>query len=254
MAETDPDAQVVGSEPSSEPEAGQPEGQPAAAQPAEPTVAVDPGPQPDWQAAFLASQKTNTRLARRVEEFQATSRELTEALKIIRTGQEAIAQATLPPEQAAALIAAGKGSEHVGQTKRQIEQAASLIGAQQRVLKAALEGAGLDTNAIDWANDAESVDEWADRVHASVQGQIAKGREGLLKTVQKAVTVNTEAERTRLKDEQRRTMKDLGADKIDTASGSASTFAQRLATLDPNSKEFADLTEKALAGQLRGIR
>lgn len=254
MAETDPDTQVVGSEPQPESEAGQPEGQPAPEQPAETTASVDPGTQPDWQAAFLASQKTNTRLARRVEEFQATSRELTEALKIIRQGQEAIAQATMPPDQAAALIAAGKGSENVGQTKRAIEQATSLIGAQQRVLKAALEGAGLDTSTIDWANDAASVDEWAERVHTSVQDQIAKGREGLLKTVQKAVKVNTEAEKTRLKDETRRTLKDMGADKIDTAAGSASTFAQRLATLDPNSKEFADLTEKALAGQLRGIR
>lgn len=255
MAETDPATPEVGTEPQPVVDPGQPEGQPEPAQPSEEvTTPLDPGAPTDWRKAYESSQRTNTRLARRMEEFQGTTRELTEALRIIRTGQEAIAKATMPPEQADALIAAGKGSEHVGATRRAIEQATNLIAAQQRVLKAALEGAGLDTTAIDWANDAASVEDWADRVHTSVQEQIAKGREGLLKSVSKAVKTNTDAEKVRLKDEQRRTLKDLGADKIDTASGSASTFAQRLATMDPNSKEFAELTERALAGQLRGTR
>ena len=209
---------------------------------------------PDWREAFEAQQKATSRVARRLEETQSTNKELVEAIKIIRTQQEAIAKATLPPEQAEALIAQVKGSEDGQRQKHLVDQASLLVNAQQRLLRATIEQAGLDPKSIDWADDAASVDEWTDRVHASIQKEIGKSRDGLLRSVDKAVQTRTRETEAKLKDEQRKALKEAGVDKIDTAQGTPSSFAERLARLDPNSKEFEALTEQALAGRLKGIR
>lgn len=207
----------------------------------------------DWRESYKSERRTSSRLARRLNEASATNRELVEAIRIIRTQQEAIAKATLPPEQADALIAQSKAAEDAAKTSRSQQDARNVVLAQQRILTSTLEQIGLDPKQIDWADDATSLDEWTDRVHASIQSNVAKGRDGLLRSVDRGVKTRTAEIEKKLKDEQRRVLKEAGADKIDTAQGSPSTFAQLLASTDPNSKEFEALTERALRGDLRGI-
>ena len=217
----------------------------------EPKAEAKPlAPEPDWRKAYEAEQKTSSRLARRLDETMGTTRELTEALKIIRTGQEAIAKATLPPEQAEAFILQGKAAEEASRQKRNTDQAAKLVIAQQNILKATLEGAGIDPKTIDWADDAQSVEEWTERVHASVRTNIGKARDGLLSSVDKAVTAKSKELEEKQKEALRRERRAAGLDQIDTAQGQPSTFAQRLARMDPNSKEFADLTDQVMAGRI----
>lgn len=252
MAENDPDTpREEAAPPATDQETAQ-----HAENGAAPAPSLDPGKaaEPDWREAYISSQKSNSRLARRYEEQQQTTAALVDALKIVRKQNEAIAKATLPAEQADALIAEGKGLEQEQRQKTLVDQTSRLVNAQHTILKSALTQAGIDPKTIDWADDATSVDEWTERVHASIQKEIGNARNGLLNSVSKAVQVKTKEIEAKSKEETRRALKDAGAEKIDIAQGSPSTFAQQLATMDPNSKEFEKLTEQALAGRLRGIR
>lgn len=246
-------------EPEAAPEAEQPEAEPAATE--EPT---EPEPEPEqpkagedvnWEKAYKGLQKTNQRLHRRVEQLQEGNEALTSAVKAIRDGQTALIKATLPEDQARALI---EGQERSEREAREASAKSTMRDwAERQVLlfQQTLTAIGVDPKDIDWAKDATSLDEWFERVSTSVNDAVARKKGEYVQTVERAQKKATQDAKDIAAEQTRAQLRRVGADRIDTAQpGGPTTFLTRLQNVDPNSPEFDQLLEAAKDGRLLHIK
>ena len=130
--------------------------------------------------------------------------------------------------------------------------AQQFIERQTAVLVGVLEKVGVDPRSIDWGTNASGVEDWFEQVNAQVQAKVDHRIGQLTTAVEKTkaqAKADASAEAKKIAQE---TLREAGVGRIDSSRAGAS-LSDRINTLDPNSKEFAQLVNDAKAGRLKKI-
>lgn len=212
-----------------------------------------PAPEPDFRAAYVGLQRSQNKLHSQVENLKQTNATLAETVKILKDGQQALLKETLGEDRAKELE-----KQHVFQATqaaqlRAAQAAEQLIVAQTGLFLEVLQEAGIDPNSpdIDWAKDASTPQEWAQRVGPSIKLAIKRAEETKVRKVEDTLKAKTAKEiAAEAEALAQRQLKESGVDRIDTAKGGATTStAERIAKMDPNSAEFKKFYADVLAGR-----
>ena len=231
---------------------------PAAEPQAEATPAVeapkaDAPTEPDWRAAYVGLQRSQNRLNKRVEDVLGQNTALADTVKFLKEGQTAILKQTVGEDEVARMNAREREAQERSAALQAAQAASQFVQAQTGLFIEALQEAGVDPNTIDWQKDSSNVQEWTERMRPVIKTalrnanaeRIRKTEEGF--KAKSAKEVKEEAEALT-----QRQLKEAGVDRIDTArGGSPTTFAQRIAEIDPGSPEFAKMLMDAKAGRLK---
>lgn len=238
--------------PSTEPQVAEPQ---AAATPTveEPKPEVTKPEEPDYRAAYVGLQRTVNKLHTRNEDLQRQNVEIAEALKSVKETTKLLATQSLGPEQMQALEARQHFQAERAAALQAAQRAEQFIATQTSVFLDTLKAAGInpDDPELDWGKDARDVQEWGERIGASVQRKLAKTIEAKLKEAEGKVSAKQSAEiKAEAEALAQRQLKESGVDHIDTAKGSAPTrLADRIRDMDPNSDEFKKFYSDVLAGR-----
>lgn len=208
--------------------------------------------QTDWEAAYKGLQP---KLQREVLENRAKDARLSElesAFKSLQVGQKELIKATLGEDQAKALDAQLYVSQQESARQRAAVAARQFIERQTQVLVGVLEKVGVDPKSIDWGQNATGVEDWFEQVNAQVSDKVAQKIGQLTNAVEKTkaqAKAEAAVEAKKLANEQ---LREAGVGRIDSSRGAGGSVSDRIASLDPNSKEFRQLVEDAKARRLPG--
>lgn len=218
-----------------------------------PEPAPAPAPEPDFRAAYVGLQRSQNKLQSTVESLKQDRAALAEALRIVKEGQQVILKETVGEDKAKAFEAQQIHATAQAAQLRAAQSAEQLIVVQTGLFLEVLQEAGIDPQSrdIDWAQDASTPQEWAQRVGPSIKAAIRRSEETKAKRVEdnikakSAKEIAAEAEALA-----QRIAKDSGVDRIDTAKGGAITStAERIAKMDANSPEFKKFFDDIVAGR-----
>jgi hypothetical protein len=223
---------------------------------AEAVPAPEQKPQePDWRAAYVGLQRNLDRSQKRTEDVLSQNRELLGAMKVLQGDTTELVRSTLGEDKAKEMAARNAQAMAQEAARRAADAAQNLAQAQANVILGALQAAGIrpDDPAIDWANNASSVEEWQSRVIPSVQARIQQANEQRLAKERETITAKSKAEiRAEAEALTARTLKEQGVDKIDTARGTSSTnLVERIRSLKPGTPEYARFEADVAAGRLK---
>ena len=228
---------------------------------AEPTPAPDEPkpeaakPEPDWRAAYIGLQRNLDRSQRRTEEVLEQNKALVGAVTSIKASQNELVKATLGEDKAKEIAARDAQALAQEAQRRAATAAQSLMEAQAEVLLTTLDANGIARNdpAIDWANNAGSVEEWKSRVTTSVKARIAQANEERIAAERNALTAKSKAEiKAEAEALAQRQLKASGVDQIDTARGQASSsLVERIRSLKPGSPEYQRFADEVARGTLK---
>src|SRR3954465_12079903 len=122
-------------------------------------------PDPDYRAAYVGLQRSQNKLHSQVEGLKQTNATLAETVKILKEGQSALLKETLGEDKAKALEAQQVFASTQAANIRAARDMEHLGTAQTGLFLEVLQEAGIDPQSkdIDWAQDASSPQEWAQR-------------------------------------------------------------------------------------------
>lgn len=221
----------------------------------DPAPATATPPEPDYRAAYVGLQRSQNKLNKRVEDVLAQNAVLADTVKTLKDGQTAILRHTVGEEEAKAIETRQVIASTQAAQLRAAQSAEQLIVAQTGLFLEVLQTAGIDPQSkdIDWAQDASSPQEWAQRVGPSIKAAIQRVEEGKAKKFEdnykakSAKEIAAEAEALA-----QRMTKESGVDHIDTAKGGAATSTvQRILNLKPGTPEYKQFEADVAAGRLR---
>jgi len=222
---------------------------PAPAEAAPPTPAAPQ--EPDWKAAYVGLQTNLNKTHARVEDVLKQNQSLVGAIKTLQSGQTELVRSTLGEDKAREMAARDAQAMAQEAARRAATAAQTLMEAQAGVIVSALDAAGIprDDKSIDWANDANSVEEWQQRVTASVQARIQKANEQRIAAVAAKSKAEIRAEAEALT---ARTLKEQGVDRIDTAKGQSSVnLIERIRNLKPGTEEYRRFEAEVARGTIK---
>jgi len=173
--------------------------------------------------------------------------------KALALGQKELVKATLGEDQAKALDAQLYSNQQESARQRAAVAAQAFIERQTAVLVGVLEKVGVDPRSVDWGTNATGVEDWFETVNAQVQSKVELKLNQLTNAVEKTkaqAKAEAGAEAKRIAQE---TLREAGVGRIDSSRGGGGSLADRINSLDPNSKEFMQLVNDAKAGRLKKI-
>lgn len=183
----------------------------------------------------------------------ALMNEMAENVRLLRESQQAIVKSTLGEEQAAALDQRLTAASQESQRRQAATSAMQFIEAQTRLFTESLQAAGVDTAAIKWPTDAQSVTEWQDRAKEEVLKAISASREKYIKAVEAASAKAKEAAKAEAEKIADKSLKEAGVGRIDSTKGTAASMRDRINAMSPTSPEFQELIKQARRGDLTKI-
>lgn len=243
-----------------------PAAEPATEQPTPPVQAEavpapeQPKPEPpketDWRAAYVGNQTNLNKLHARVDNLLEQNKGLAAAITSMKSGQNELVKATLGDDKAREMAARDAQNMAQEAARRAATAAQTLLETQAGLLLDALSAYGIDPKdpEIDWAQDAGlDVQQWGQRVGASVKAKIQKVTEQRLAKERETITAKSRAE---IKAEAEaltdRTLKASGVDRIDTGKGQASTdLIERIRNLKPGTPEYRKFEADVASGRLK---
>ena len=212
-------------------------------------------PEPDYRAAYVGLQRSQNKLHKRVEDVLAQNATLADTVRTLKEGQKVILEKTVGEDEAKAIEARQVWQTTQAAQLRAAQAADALITAQTGLFLEVLQEAGIDPNSrdIDWAQDASTPQEWAQRVGPSVKAALKKAGEAKLRQAEgelKAKTAKELAEERKALEEQ--VARSSGVDRIDTAKGGGATSTvQRILNLKPGTPEYRQFEADVAAGRLK---
>lgn len=237
--------------------------------PAEPAVPAATAPvelpkpekqEPDWRAAYVGLQTNLNKSHARQEDLLRQNAALADSLVAIKKSQDALALQQIPDEESKKAYLERQAVEaERAAAKRAAESASQFIEVQTTLLLETLETAGVPRaefpELFKVGATAANPSEWAEAVRPAVIARIQKQKAAYDKAVQEAEAKGAAKTQAQIKVEAeelaRRSLKEAGVDKIDTAKGSGSSnFLERVAALKPGTPEFEDFKRRALQGTL----
>lgn len=210
-------------------------------------------PEPDYRAAYVGLQRSQNKLHGTVEGLKQTNTDLVEALRIVKEGQSAILRETAGEEKAKEFEAQQVRATTQSAQLRAAKAAEQALTGQFNVLVRAITAAGLDPKDRSlWPQDTTmSPDAWYEETGRLIEDRLtakkAEERQGIERSITAKSAKEIEAEAEAIA---QRKVQESGVDRIDTAKGGAATStAERIAKMDPNSKEFKDFYANVVAGR-----
>lgn len=207
-----------------------------------------------YKEAYLGLQTSSNRVReageRREAELLRQNSVLADALTYVKESQKAITKATLGEDAANDLDAKLSKDSETRQAQQAIATLRSFTEKQQAQMLRTAKTLGIDAE-LDFANDAKSLDEWESRVTASWDRALALVPQKYVKAVE-AAKANAEKDVAKKAEEMTdKKLREAGVDKVDLGKGAPPrALGQRIAEMDPNSKEFKELVEQAKQGKL----
>lgn len=228
--------------------------------PAETPAAEVPQEQPKPQEFKIADHPAYKELQRRYQkQFDANERmskdmtDLKTTVEYLTSSTQALVKTNLGEEKAAVLDEQLKTAKTEAQRKEVSRAAIEFTQKQSDLLFEVLQTSGIDPNTIKWPTEAQSVEEWYGSAREQVINAISGQQKKYVKAVETALKNVDKAAEEKAKKIAQATLKEAGVGRIDTSKGSATPGLQKLAGMDPKSKEFAELIKLAEAGKLKEI-
>jgi hypothetical protein len=228
--------------------------QPATPEPEQPKP-ESPKPEPDWREAYVGLQRTVNKLHTRNEGLSNLLTETAEALRTVKETQTAIAKHSLGEDQVKEIEAQQRSQAERSAALSAARNAEAFVNASIAVLSNTMVTAGVPEAEIKQvllgAKQTANVQEWAETVNGLATAAIAKAKAADIRKTEDAVRAKSAKEiAAEAEALAQRALKDSGVDRIDTAKGGAATStAERIAKMDPNSKEFKELFANIVAGR-----
>ncbi len=179
---------------------------------------------------------------------------LADALAYVKESQKAITVATLGEDAAKDLDSRLNAEQTQRAREQEVATVRDLAERQHKIMLRTAKSLGINPETeMDFAQDAKSLDEYEARVTASWDKAIASVPQKYVAALEKAKVESEKEVAKKAEALADKKLREAGIDKVDLGKGASTppvNFSQRMASMDPNSKEFKEMVELAKKGQL----